>query len=98
MLACSTSKEVVHKEELISQLAKKNRPQQYNRDAIDEILASIQGQLAKGKSILGSFYTRVQKGEYNFKKIKLMENKVERQVALRLGVHPKQAIGKKRLT
>src|SRR5437868_3306486 len=62
-----SSIEIMHKEELIKHLAKKNRrPQEHYRAALNEILASIQDQLAQGKEIVltgfGSFYTRTHKG------------------------------------
>jgi DNA-binding protein HU-beta len=91
------------KEELIKRLAKRNRrPQQFYRDALNDLLDGIQEQLALGKDVsflgFGTFYTRMKKGGkgMNFKTKKPVEYKPIRQAAFRPGAILRQAVRRKK--
>jgi DNA-binding protein HU-beta len=93
----------MHKEDLIKHLAKKNRrPQQFYRDALNELVAGIQHHLAQGKEIaltgFGTFYTRLHKGGKgrNFKTKQPMQYKPVRLAAFRPGALLKQAVRRKK--
>ncbi len=93
----------MHKEDLIKKLTKKyRRPQQFYRDALNEILDGVQEQLAQGKNVtlmgFGTFYTRMHRGGkgMNFKTKKPMEYKAVRQVAFRPGNILKQAVRRRK--
>ena len=93
----------MHKEQLITHLAKKNRrPKEYYRTALKETLAGIQEQLAQGKEVtfmgFGTFYTRMKKAgkARDFKTGKPIDYKPVRQAAFRAGHLLKQAVRKKK--
>ena len=93
----------IHKQDLIRQLAKKNRrPIEHYQEALNEILEGIQDQLAEGREVVltgfGTFYTRTHKGGkgMNFKTKKPMEYKAVRLGAFRVGTILKQAIRRKK--
>jgi DNA-binding protein HU-beta len=66
MILCVFYDNLMHKQDFIHSLAKKNRrPQKFYEDALTEILTGLKEELAKGKSVtflgFGSFYTRLRK-------------------------------------
>jgi DNA-binding protein HU-beta len=94
---------ILHKQELIRQLAKKHRrPQEHYQTALTNILDSIQEHLAEGREVIltgfGTFYTRTKKGGrgLNFKTKKPMDYKAVRQAAFRPGAILKQAVRRKK--
>jgi len=93
----------MYQTDLIRKLAKKNRrPQQFYKDALNEILDGMQEQLAEGRQVtlmgFGTFYTRMHKGGkgFNFKTKKPVEYKAVRLAAFRAGDVLKQAVRRKK--
>ena len=94
----------MNKGQFIKYLANRNRRAPggrtlvYYREALEEILAGIQDQLAQGKDVsflgFGSFYTRMRKGgkAFNIHANKPMDYKPVRQAAFRVGDILKRAV------
>src|SRR5579859_1357792 len=89
----------MHKEQLIKHLAKKHRrPQHYYQEAINEIFAGIQEQLAQGKHVtfigFGTFYTGMRPASEirNFKTKQKMKIGPVRLAKFRAGRNLKQAV------
>src|SRR6266550_7751116 len=93
----------LHKQDLVTRLAKKNRhSQEHYQAAINEIFTGIQHELAEGREVIltgfGTFYTRTRKAgrARNFKTNKVMDYKPVRQAAFRVGALLKKAVRKKK--